>query len=197
MADALRKFHNRAFRYVLRTQDDRDMRFALERAGGVAGVEQTLLLNLSETGCAFLVDGAVEIAMNERIKVEIPVPQGAKIAWWGRVVRIEEHEPASWRFSSDAFRGEPKIKIGVRFDPLPEGHSRALRKGLEQSFMKAMRDQHYRNWLYYRAVVLQNLWKALLIIGLAAAAGAALYVLSLPSGNYTSERGAPWGERRF
>lgn len=197
MAEALRKFHNRAFRYVLRTQDNHDMRFALESMAGEAGIERTILLNLSETGCAFLVDPGVEVAMGERIKVEIPVPQGERIAWWGRVVRIEEHEPNGWLFSSDAFRGDAKVKVGVRFEPLPEGHSRALRKGLEQSFMKAMRDQHYRNWLYYRALVLQNLWRAVGLILLAAAAAAALYYLALPSGNYTSDKGAPWGERRF
>jgi hypothetical protein len=195
MSESLRKFKTRAYRYVLRPQDRKDMRFSLQTAEGVSGVEQTTILNLSETGCAFLVSANSPLHIGEKIKVEIPIPTGDQIAWWGRVVRVQEYEPRSWVFGKDPFRENAHLMVAVVFEQLPEGHSRALRKGIEQSFMKAMRDQQYRNWLYYRALMLQNLGKFLLISILAIGAFTFLWYLAQPSETYDPNRGAPWGDR--
>ncbi|MBX3021440.1 MAG: PilZ domain-containing protein [Bdellovibrionales bacterium] len=194
MEDSIRKFKPRAFRYVLRPQDKTAMRFSLEHTTGSAHIEQTFLINMSESGVAFLIDPGTQVHIKERLKVEIPVPSGESIAWWGTVVRIQEYEPRSW-FGRDRFREDKKIMVAVRFDELPDGHSRAIRKGIEQSFMKAMREQQYRNWLYYRVLVLQNIGKFLLYILLFAAAIGFIWYFSLPSDNYDAKRGAPWGER--
>lgn len=197
MAERIRKFVPRAFRYVLRPQDRNVMRFSLEHTTGSAHIEQTFLINLSESGVAFLVDPGNGLHLNERIKVEIPVPSGEKIAWWGRVVRLQEYEPRAWFFGRDRFREEKKILVGVTFDDLPDGHTRAIRKGIEQSFMQAMREQQYRNWLYYRTYMFQNIWKALLFLGLSAALVAFIWYFTRPSENYDPKRGAPWGDRKF
>lgn len=194
-AENLRKFVPRAFRYVLRPQDKHVMRFSLENTQGAAGIEQTPLINLSETGVAFLVNPDTPIRLGDQIKVEIPVPASEQIAWWGRVVRVQEYEPETWLFAKDPFRDEPKVLIGVRFEGLPEGHSRAIRKGIEQSFMRAMREQQYRNWLYYRTLALQNIGKAVLFAALSVAFLGVMWLVTRPSGNYDADKGAPWGER--
>lgn len=194
MADRIRKFVPRAFRYVLRPQDKHLMRFSLENTSGSAHIEKTILINMSESGVAFLIDNKTDVHMNERLKVEIPIPGGEQIAWWGRVVRIQEYEPRAWFFGSDPFKEEPKIMVGVKFDELPEGHSRTIRKGIEQSFMQAMRDQHYRNWLYYRNVA-RNFTKLLVIAALLAGLVGFLWYFTRPSENYDANKGAPWGQR--
>lgn len=196
MAERLRKFVPRAFRYVLRPQDRNVMRFSLEHTSGSTEIEKTFLINMSESGVAFLVSPETEVHMNERLKVEIPIPGGEQIAWWGRVVRIQEYEPRTWLFGKDPFREEKKILVGVRFDELPDGHSKAIRKGIEQSFMQAMRDQHYRNWLYYRNMA-KGLTRIAMFALLALAAAGLIWYLSRPSANYDATRGAPWGDRKF
>jgi hypothetical protein len=171
------------------------MRFSLEDGRGPAAIEKTLLLNLSESGVAFLLSPDVEVHFGERMKVEIPVPSGERIAWWGRVVRVQEYEGRTWLFGKDPFRDDPKIMVAVRFDELPEGHSRAIRKGIEKSFMRAMREQHYRNWLYYRSLALHNIGKVILYACLIAFTVAFLWYFTRPSANYDAKRGAPWGDR--
>jgi len=195
MSSPVRQFKNRSFRYVLRTADNADMRFSLQSTQGAAGIEKTQLIDLSETGMSFLLGPATDVVVNERIKVEIPIPGGEQIAWWARVVRIEQHEPRGWSFASDGFGDDPPIKVAVRFEALPEAHARAIRQGLERSFMRAMRDQQYRNWLYYRTIALQNAWKAAVITALSVFVIGFIYYFSLPSANYDAEKGAPWGER--
>ena len=190
---SVRQFKNRSFRYVLRTADNADMRFSLQSTQGAAGIEKTRLIDLSETGMSFLLGPTADVVVNERIKVEIPVPAGEQIAWWARVVRIEQYQPRGSSF--DEFGEEPPIKVAVRFETLPEAHARAIRQGLERSFMRAMRDQQYRNWLYYRTIALQNLWKAAVIVALTAFVIGFIYYFSLPSANYDAEKGSPWGER--
>ncbi len=197
MGERLRKFMPRAPRYVLRPQDRSAMRFSLEHTGHKGEIQKTLLVNLSETGVAFLIERGQEPHLGERIKVEIPIPGEDQIAWWGRVARIQEHEAGSrWMFSTSHNEiEEDMVLVGVRFEALPTPHSRAIRRGIEKSFMQAMRDQHYRTWLYYRALFMQNVFKATALVLFAIAAFAFMYWISLPGENYDSKRGAPWGER--
>ncbi len=195
MNAVLRKFVPRAPRYILRPQDRNVMRFSLEDTVGPAGIEETLLLNLSESGAAFLTTSAARIEVGERIKVEVPVPSGEQIAWWARVVRVEEYEPRNWFGKRDAFSGPTRLMVGLRFEDLPGGHAKALRKGIEQSFIKAVREQRYRTWNYYRIIFLQHLPKFIAYAALTALTFWFLYWISLPSDNYDSKRGAPWGQR--
>jgi hypothetical protein len=144
---------------------------------------------------AFLVSPGAEPKLGDRIKVEVPIPGGEQIAWWGRVMRIQEFEPRNWFFKKDPFIEDHKIVIGLRFESLPEPHTRAIRRGLEKSMMQAMRDQHYRNWLYYKTVVTQNLAQALLYLALSAALVGFIWYFSQPDAKYDAKRGAPWGDR--
>ena len=195
MSEALRKFLPRAPRYILRPQDRNVMRFSLEDTHGPAGIEQTLLINLSESGLAFLTSRSVRVEVGERIKVEIPIPGGEQIAWWARVVRVQEYEPRIWFSSRDQFASNPRLMVALHFEQLPEAHSRTLRKGIERSFLKAVRDQRYRTWMYYKVFAIQNALQIFAYIALTISAFALLYWLSQPDESYDGRKGAPWGQR--
>lgn len=194
MNSVLRKFVARAPRYVLRPADRKSMRFSLQDTVGPAGIEETLLINLSETGVAFLTARGARVEVGELIKVEVPIPSGEQIAWWGRVVRVQEHHTRQW-FSEDDFAEPARLLVAITFEDLPEAHSRALRKGIEQSFIKAVREQKYKTWNYYRAVLSQNFLRFTAYLVLIALAFGFLYYFSRPADNYDGSRGAPWGQR--
>jgi hypothetical protein len=196
MAESAKKFVPRSARYILRPQDRNIMRFGLEdsQAGG-ADVRQTLLVNLSETGAAFITDSRRGLSIGERIMVEIPVPQGEQIAWWGTVTRLQEYQPPRWFQNNNSFFDEPKILVAVRFDHLPDGHTRAIRKGIEKSYLQAVRDQRYRTWLYYRTLAIKYSLQFAAYVILTILALGFIYYFSQPSANYDEKRGAPWGDR--
>ena len=195
MGESAKKFVPRAARYILRPQDRNIMRFGLEDSHGGTNIRQTLLVNLSETGVAFITDSVRNLHIGERIMVEVPVPQGEQIAWWGTVIRMSQYEPNRWLMKSDSFFDEPKIMVAIRFDRLPEGHSRAIRKGIEKSFLKAVRDQRYRTWLYYRTMAITYGLQFMAYVVLTILALGFIYYFSQPSSNYDEKRGTQWGDR--
>lgn len=195
MSEKLRKFVARAPRYLLRPQDHNVMRFSLEHTGGAGGIEQTILIDLSETGVAFLISPEIEPKLGERLKIEIPVPAGEQIAWWGRVVRIQEYEPRDWFRRNDPFVAANKILVAVKFEALPEVHTRAIRRGLEKSFMQAMRDQQYRTSMYYKTLLSQYTLQAIIYFLLTAFAVGFIYWFTIPDAKYDAKRGTLWGER--
>jgi hypothetical protein len=189
-----RKFIQRAPRYVLRPQDRKDMRFSLEHSVGEGGIEHTFLVNLSETGAAFVINHGMAPKVGDRIKVEVPIPQGDRIAWWGQVVRTSVYRPRGW-FNNDRFHTNEHTLVALHFDSLPEPHTRSIRRGLNRSFMQAMRDQKYVTADYYTSFLREHFWMLMLYAALTIAVFGAMYYLSLPSANYDAKRGAPWGER--
>ena len=195
MGELIRKYVSRAPRYVLRPQDRSVMRFSLERTLGEGGIEKTVLLNLSETGMAFLVERGREPHLGDRVKVEIPIPGGDQIAWWAAVVRVEEFESTGWLYSRDPFETDNQILIGLRFDKLPEPHSRAIRQGIHASFMQAMREQRMRTTAYYKAFFVDKVGKVIVYAILSLIAFGIVYWLAQPDAHYDAKRGAPWGER--
>lgn len=195
-AQRLRKFIQRAPRYVLRPQDNQVMRFSLESMKGSGESDETMLHNLSETGVAFIVKPETQIKVGDIIKVEIPVPSEGQIAWWAKVVRTESFEPNQWMFSSkNPFKEIEKVLVACRFEDMPDEHTLTIRRGIERSFIKAMQDQQYLNWHYYRALIFQNYSKWIFYAALTAASIWFLYYISQPNENYDSSRGAPWGQR--
>jgi len=193
MSATLRKFVNRAPRYVLRPTDNQVMRFSTE--SGPSGVFKTRLINLSETGAAFVVDRSMAPEIGEVIKVEIPVPGLDQIAWFGRVARMEAYSSNSWWSDPDPFADEEKIIVGVHFEGLPSGHRQAIKKGLEEQLLKALKEKRHRQQLYIKHWVLQNSLQFLGYVLLSALSFGLLYYLSRPSDNYDAKRGSPWGQR--
>src|ERR1035437_2342386 len=195
MGQKIHKFVPRAPRYVLRPTDRNTMRFSLEHTLGEGGIEQTILINLSESGAAFLVSAGADPRVGERIKVEVPIPGGEQFAWWGKVVRTSVYEPNRWSFKNDRFAGEDKILIALKFDELPESGAKAIRLGLKNSYMQAMRDQQFLTWQYYKNNFLQQFIKYLIYTVLTALVIGFIYRFSRPDANYDAKRGTPWGER--
>lgn len=195
MGERIRKFVPRAPRYVLRPSDRNLMRFGLAALKGPAHIERTTLVNLSETGAAFVTDASSDLKIGDSIKVEVPIPSGDQIAWFARVVRIQEYDDRSWFSRRHSEASTEQIVVGLKFDELPEPHSRAIRKGIEQSFLKALQDQQVRKMLYYKAYFIQNVIPFLGYAALILAAVGLIFLLTRPSDNYDAKRGAPWGER--
>jgi hypothetical protein len=133
--------------------------------------------------------------IGDTIKVEVPIPSGDQIAWFARVVRIQEYDDRSWFSRRHSESSVDQIMVGLKFEELPEPHSRAIRKGIEQSFLKALQDQQVRRVLYYKAYFFQNIVPILGYAALILAAVGLIYALTRPSDNYDAKRGAPWGER--
>lgn len=196
MSEHLRRFIHRSPRYLLRPQDRKIMRFSLEHSQGEGGIEQTLLLNLSETGVAFIVDAGVEPRVGEKVKVEIPIPGGDQIAWWGKVVRTSEYGGPGWFSNNKEFDTNGKVLVALRFeDDMPGAHTKAIRSGLEASFIQTLRDQQFRDWKYAKQGLLRKVGTLLFYFLIVAIALGFIYWFSLPGGNYDAKRGSPWGER--
>lgn len=197
MGERVRRFIPRAARYTLRPGDRTSMRFSLvrEHGTGTGGTEETILLNLSETGAAFLVGPGQEPSVGVKIKVEIPIPHGDQMAWYGRVVRVQEYQTSKWTLRKTPSLVQRKILIGLRFEKLPPGHSRALQKGIELSFIRAVQEQKYKTLVYYKTVFFHHVPRMLFYGLLVAAAIGFIYYFSLPDEKYDSKRGTPWGER--
>ena len=194
MEQRARKFVERATRYVLRPTDRSDMRFSLEHSQGAGGIEHTLLINLSESGAAFVVHHEFAPKIGDRIKVEIPIPQGDRIAWWGRVVRTQVFQSRIW-FLRSGFDEENRVLVALRFEKMPEPFTRELRRGLNKSILRAMRDQQYLSLSYYQKYFIENFWRIMLWVGVTLSALAAMWFLTQPSNNYDPNRGDPWVER--
>ncbi len=196
MGEKIRRFVPRAPRYTLRPDDRSSMRFSLADSSGAGAIDQTLLYNLSETGAAFLTTRPERFQLGEPIKVEIPIPHGDQFACWARVVRVEEFSSrGGWFKSKHSLFDEKVVLVALVFEELPPGHARAIRKGLEQCFIQAMRDQQYRNWIYYRTLVSTYFFPALAYLTIAFLAAWFMYYISLPDDNYDAQKGAPWGQR--
>ena len=194
MGEGIRKFVPRAPRYVLRTHDRNIMRFGLAGLKGPAHIETTALVNLSETGAAFLAPAHCDLKIGDVIKVEIPIPNEEQIAWFAKVVRIAAAQGGAGY--SNQFRDHDEtVIIALKFEELPEPHSKAIRRGIEASFLKALREQQAARMLYYRAFLIQNMIPLMFYLALSLAAFAFIYYFSLPSENYDGSRGAPWGQR--
>lgn len=169
------------------------MRYASD--SGPEGIFRTKLVNLSETGAAFVVDRTMTPHIGEVIKVELPIPGLDQIAWYGEVVRMEAYSSDSWWSDPDPFVDEDKMLIAVHFQDLPAGHRVTIQKGLQEQFLKELQERRLRQQLYVRHWIIQNIFKVVGYTLLSVACFGILYYLSRPSANYDPERGAPWGQR--
>ena len=135
------KFVRRAPRYVLRPEDNRFLRFAYQWDKNKTYT--TEFINISKTGVAFLIDPEDAPNHGELIKIEVPIPGGSQIAWWGRVARIQDYNPKSkWLWSKNSDRSEDqRVMVGVEFMNLPDGHSLAIETGLENKSVEVKKHQ--------------------------------------------------------
>ncbi len=191
--DDARKFMNRAPRYTLQPSDNRYLRYAHE--GALGHTHTTQFIDLSATGLAFITDRDLAPQISEKIKVEIPLEEGQSVAWWGRVVRVEEYAPHRW-YMKGARHAEPhQVMVALHFEDLPTGHSAAIRKALEKKFDELYSTQRRDRAKHISLFLASQFWKLFLYGFCLFAMVWFLYHFSRPDSNYDPKKGAPWGQR--
>ncbi|MCB0355431.1 MAG: PilZ domain-containing protein [Bdellovibrionales bacterium] len=129
MAELAKKFVDRAPRYVIRASDNKFLKFAPD--GDYQHIFTTRLVNISISGLAFITTVDQAPKKGDLIKMEFPIPGGEQIAWWGKVVRIENYSAKkSWQPQSEDFYDKKEILVAVKFESLPDGHMQRIRSGL-------------------------------------------------------------------
>ncbi len=193
MGSPLRGFVQRAPRFLFRPSDKAMLRFAQNDAPQSA--QSTQLINLSTTGAAFLAPRLDCPMVGEVLKVEFPIENGESVAWWARVVRVEEHARKLWWKAKNQIAVPDTILVAVTFQDLPEGHFKAIEKGLKQRWRQSfIEHKHLRRQMIWAWFVEKGLRYAM-YMALAAATFWILYLLAMPSYNYDAHRGTAWGKR--
>ncbi len=195
MGQAIRKFVPRAPRYVLQPTDNQVLRYGSEQDEHTS--HQTHIIDLSETGLSYLVDRECAPQIGDMIRLEFTVPGHQPVAWWGRVTRITEYEPAPYqRMRRDEEGGHlDEVLVGIHFQDVSEEQRLAIREGLQNrldELAAERRRERWAKWIYffkeYGLRILAILLMTVVTVGF-------LYYFTRPSDNYDAERGAPWGQR--
>lgn len=194
MAEMAKKFIDRAPRYVLRASDNKFLRFAPD--ADHHNIYTTQLMNLSITGLAFLCNQDQAPHLGDLVKMEFPVPGSEQIAWWGKVVRLEDYRlQPSWQKNPNEDFTAPEKLVAVRFENLPKGHMANIKQGLQSKAIEMARQRRFQ-FAENKLEFMNANWRQLSLFSFSILLTILiLFVLSRPIGNYTLERGAPWGQR--
>ena len=117
MTQGLARYHARAPRYILDTQDDELIRVAGPRQ--IPWEEGTEIRNVSLTGLAFTAPEDLCPLLGEVIKIQFLIPGGKQMACHAIVTRLDPDK-------------NEKILVGVHFYKLEMSHRIALAQGLSQ-----------------------------------------------------------------
>jgi hypothetical protein len=153
-AERAHQYYNRSPRYVLQFKDNAIVRFAAAAKGSKRF--QTKILNLSETGMAFLLPFLDNPKKGEVIKVEFQVPSSEPIACFARVVRIEQHT----LYTNDGRRQKFKL-VAVKFKDLPVAQRQYIREGLGEEFEKIRKNHRREQWLFKAQWLSQKAFKGI------------------------------------
>lgn len=192
MTDEAKKFISRAPRYSLRPGDDQYFRYAF--AGDRTHTFTTRFVNISMSGLAFITDLEHSPQMGDRIKVEFPIDTGEHVAWWARVIRIEEYIEKK-KFPDPLNEEPPQVIVAVTFDHLPEGHHEAVRKSVEHKFAEISRRARQERMDQAFEYLEDNGKQLFIMVAALLFTAFALWWLAQPSDNYDPSIGTPWGER--
>lgn len=162
MGEILKRFIPRAPRYVLRPEDAQLLYFAHKEQVGVK--YPTKILNVSETGIAFLVYKSTAPRIGDVIKIEFPVPGAEQIAWWGHVVRLEEYTDEPWWSETDETSSSTEILVGVSFHHLPEGHRKEIRDGLWKRYQDLIQEHRRLRREAFAQFIKDNFWNLVLFM---------------------------------
>lgn len=91
MTTSLARYHARAPRYILNTEDDSLIR--LSGAEQLAWEESTELRDVSLTGLSFTAPQDLSPQIGEVIKIQFSVPGSKQMACYAVVIRIEKTDP--------------------------------------------------------------------------------------------------------
>lgn len=132
----LEELYPRAPRYVIEVGDNETLRFAHMPRG--SKIMHTRIVNLSESGLAFLVPYLTSPQEGEKIKVEFSAPNSEPIACFAKVVRVEIHKTYHFDHRPQTFK-----LVAVEFVSLPSQQRQMLASGLNSQF-KAKQRQYQR-----------------------------------------------------
>jgi hypothetical protein len=126
MSQSLAKYHARAPRYILNTDDNFLIRIAGPRQ--IPWEEGTEIKNVSLTGLAFTAPDDLCPLLGEVIKIQFTVPGGQQMACHGIVTRLESDEA--------------KMLVGVHFYKLEMSHRIVLAQGISRKFKDQQKKAH-------------------------------------------------------
>lgn len=142
----------RAPRYVIEVGDQEVLRFA--QAPRNSKAMYTRIIDLSETGMAFLCPFLSAPMENETIKVEFTAPNTEAIACFAKVVRIQNHR------SYDTFGQRQTFKlVAVEFKDLPPKQRANLSKGLTEKFKQKRQVYLRKQWMYSLLYIALKPWR--------------------------------------
>lgn len=123
MAQGLARYHGRAPRYILNTQDDSLIRVAGPKQ--MPWEEGTEIKNISLTGVAFTAPSDLCPLLGEVVKIQFDVPGSQQMACYAIVTRI------------DPLKSQ-KMLVGVHFYKLEMSQRIALAQGLSRKLKDQM-----------------------------------------------------------
>jgi len=126
MAQGLARYHGRAPRYILNTQDDSLIRVAGPKQ--MPWEEGTEIKNISLTGLAFTAPSDLCPLLGEVVKIQFEVPGNQQMACYAIVTRI------------DPLKNQ-KMLVGVHFYKLEMPQRIALAQGLSRKLKDQMEQQ--------------------------------------------------------
>ena len=125
----IEELYPRAPRYVIQISDDHIVRFAHQPKGSRA--MHTRIVDLSESGMAFVVPVLSAPKLDEKIKVEFNAPGCDPIACFAKVVRVQHHKSYNSIGQPQVFR-----LIAVEFQNLYEAQRQQIAQGLTEQFKR-------------------------------------------------------------
>jgi len=156
----------------------------------------TRFVNVSESGMAFVVDRQSSPRIGEIIKVEFPIPGGESVAWFARVVRLEDYGLTKvWGDDQDFPEELGEVLVGISFYNLPDGHRQAIRGHLHDKFQEVVRERRLALLKRLSEFFKDNGFKLIIYAVTTLLTASILYYLSRPGPNYDANRGSPWGQR--
>ena len=169
------------------------MRFA--QKGEVGRSYITQFVDISMTGLAFITDRETAPFLFEMIKIEIPLDNNQQIAWWAKVVRVEEYADHKWYLKKAEEMDESKVLVAVHYHDLPLGHREKIKLTLEKKFVELESERRAERFKTLASLWSHYTWQIFLYGALIASTIWVLWFLSQPGANYDAEKGAPWGQR--
>ncbi|MEM7645640.1 MAG: PilZ domain-containing protein [Pseudomonadota bacterium] len=131
----------RAPRYMIEVGDNEVVRFVAGPRGSKA--MHTRIVDISESGMAFLVPFSSSPNEGDEIKMEFNAPNTASIACFAKVQRVQIHKAFSKRGEVQTFK-----MVAVEYKNLPPEQRKQLADGLNKQFAKKrLHYQREQMWL--------------------------------------------------
>jgi hypothetical protein len=150
----LEDLYPRAPRYTVELGDNQVVRFAFAPKGSKA--MHTPIINVSESGMAFLVPMQSVPSLDEKIKVEFSGPNTDSMACFAKVVRIENHKIIHETQGLQRFK-----MVAVEFENLHPKQRELLSQGISQRIMNQqkafLRQQRWLSFQWYLQQTFQRI----------------------------------------